>query len=119
MPQRRRAGGSVVTSSPPITMRPVSGASKPAMRRKIVVFPLPDGPSSDRISPRAISHPIGPTTTAADHCLRTPASVTNPVTTPTPPHASPANALVPVAHPARAALGERVPVHVGDAHHAP
>src|SRR5437773_12162047 len=60
-------------------MRPASGVSNPASRRSTVVLPLPDGPSSARISPRAISSDTGPTVTGGDHRLRTPSIVTKPV----------------------------------------
>src|SRR5437879_6014022 len=40
-----------VTSCPPIATLPSSGASSPAMRRKVVVLPAPVGPSSTRNSP--------------------------------------------------------------------
>jgi len=41
---RRRAGGSPVTSTSPIVMRPDESVSSPAMRRSVVDFPQPDGP---------------------------------------------------------------------------
>src|SRR5262249_21874618 len=53
MPKRRRSGTRFVTSSPSTRMRPESGVSKPATSRRMVVLPLPDGPRSARISPRA------------------------------------------------------------------
>ena len=37
---------SVVTSRPAITMRPSLGSSSPAIMRKVVVLPQPEGPSS-------------------------------------------------------------------------
>src|SRR5262245_54457036 len=40
-----------LTSWPAIATWPSSGASSPAMRRKVVVFPAPVGPSSTRNSP--------------------------------------------------------------------
>ena len=53
MPMQRRSTGSAVTSSPSNSTRaPGSGCSRPAMMRKSVVLPQPEGPSSDRISPR-------------------------------------------------------------------
>ena len=42
----RSVGGSSVTSSPPIRMRPAVGISRPAIMRRVVVLPQPDGPSS-------------------------------------------------------------------------
>ena len=44
-----------MTSVPASSMRPASGSSKPAMRRSVVVLPEPDGPSSVKNSPRAMS----------------------------------------------------------------
>src|SRR5437764_9270411 len=46
-----RAGAA--TSSPPIEIVPAVGCSRPAMQRKVVVLPQPDGPSSTTISPAA------------------------------------------------------------------
>ena len=46
MPMRRFSTGTRSTPSPPITMLPASGKSKPAIMRSSVVLPLPDGPSS-------------------------------------------------------------------------
>ena len=37
---------------PPTTISPLSGVSRPAMQRRIVVFPQPDGPSRAKNSPR-------------------------------------------------------------------
>src|SRR5260370_3530465 len=61
MPHRRRAAGTAVTSSCSMTRRPASGVSKPANSRSTVVLPLPEGPSSARISPRATASESGPT----------------------------------------------------------
>ena len=41
----RRTGGSPTTFSPPIRMVPAVGSSWPAIMRRIVVLPQPDGPS--------------------------------------------------------------------------
>ena len=46
MAMRRRAGGSAVTSLPPMTIRPLETCSRPAIRRNVVDLPQPDGPSS-------------------------------------------------------------------------
>src|ERR1043165_7347184 len=40
-----------VTSSPPRRMRPEVGSSSPAIIRRVVVFPHPDGPSRQKKSP--------------------------------------------------------------------
>src|SRR5947199_3258057 len=49
----RSAGASPVTSRPLIRTDPLSGASSPATRRKVVVLPAPVGPSSATNSPSA------------------------------------------------------------------
>src|SRR3954451_17591522 len=51
----RRRGASIVTSRPPIRMRPDVTSSRPASMRRSVVFPQPDGPTRTRNSPSAIS----------------------------------------------------------------
>ena len=50
-PERRTPAGPA-TARPPRETVPASGRSKPAIRRRNVVLPQPDGPSSARISPR-------------------------------------------------------------------
>ncbi|MCY1372914.1 hypothetical protein D9M69_601530 [compost metagenome] len=45
MEMRRLEGGSWVTSRSPIWMLPEVGVSSPAIMRKVVDFPQPDGPS--------------------------------------------------------------------------
>src|SRR5256886_4113561 len=55
MPMSRRLGETRVTSLPSITIEPESGRSKPATRRSAVVFPHPDGPSSERNLPASSS----------------------------------------------------------------
>src|SRR3954463_591034 len=60
MPMLRARGGTctprsgAATSSPPIEMVPPVGCSSPAMQRKVVVLPQPEGPSSTTISPAAM-----------------------------------------------------------------
>jgi hypothetical protein len=58
-PTPRRSGGSKraspATSAPLIRMRPASGRPTPAARRSSVVLPHPEGPSSETISPAAMS----------------------------------------------------------------
>src|SRR5215475_5970624 len=51
---RSRGDRSVTSSSPRIT-RPLDTCSRPAIIRKSVVFPHPDGPTSTMNSPSAIS----------------------------------------------------------------
>src|SRR3984885_7466043 len=47
----RLFGGFPETSAPSSRMRPAVGSSKPAISRSVVVFPHPDGPSSEKNSP--------------------------------------------------------------------
>jgi len=51
----RSNGGTRVTSAPASSTCPSSGCSKPAITRKVVVFPEPDGPSIVKNSPSAMS----------------------------------------------------------------
>src|SRR5262249_5587623 len=51
MAMPRARGGRSLTTSPSITMSPEVGFSRPAMMRKSVVLPHPDGPSSTMNSP--------------------------------------------------------------------
>src|SRR6185295_16806423 len=46
---------------------PASRLSKPAMQRRVVVLPQPDGPSSEKNSPAFTSNEIGPTLTSAEY----------------------------------------------------
>src|ERR671912_210788 len=60
MPTLRFSIGTGVTSTPSkSTWPPLSGDSSPAMMRRVVVLPQPDGPSSTIVSPAAISRSIG------------------------------------------------------------
>src|SRR3954451_15267474 len=47
----RRYGGVPTASTPPMRISPSSGCSKPAIIRREVVLPHPDGPSSEMNSP--------------------------------------------------------------------
>jgi hypothetical protein len=49
----RCRAGRAVTSTPPSLIVPVVGCSKPAIMRKTVVFPEPDGPRIANSSPSA------------------------------------------------------------------
>ena len=57
MPMWRRRGGTCTpcagadTTCGPMLIRPAVACSRPAMQRKVVVLPQPDGPSSTTISP--------------------------------------------------------------------
>src|SRR5690349_6839181 len=55
MPMSRLCTGTSVMSWPPTWTRPASGISKPAIMRRDVVLPQPDGPSSEKNSPAAMS----------------------------------------------------------------
>src|SRR5262249_30507436 len=51
----RRLGGTATVDTPSIRMSPPSGVSKPAMRRRAVDLPQPDGPRRQTNSPSATS----------------------------------------------------------------
>src|SRR4051812_9714692 len=53
MPILRWLGGTGVTSRPSTRMRPEVGVSKPAIMRRTVVLPQPEGPSREMNSPRS------------------------------------------------------------------
>src|SRR5262245_28999134 len=55
MPTPRCCGGASVTSSPSSATSPESGCSRPAMTRRSVDFPDPDGPRSAVSEPPAIA----------------------------------------------------------------
>src|SRR6516165_4992729 len=69
MPMSRRSGASVVTSTPSNRIAPVSGSTKPAIERKVVVLPQPLGPSSETSSPSAISRLRSSTATNSPYRL--------------------------------------------------
>src|SRR5215218_7369897 len=51
----RLNGGRAAIGSPPMRISPAVGGSKPAIIRRVVVFPEPEAPSSVRNSPDAMS----------------------------------------------------------------
>src|SRR3546814_14698758 len=51
----RSLGGTADTGCPSMKISPDVGDSKPASMRRSVVFPQPDGPSSEKNSPRWLS----------------------------------------------------------------
>src|SRR5687768_16786612 len=51
----RARGGSPLTTFPPITTSPSVASSSPAMVRRSVVLPQPEGPSSTKYSPSDVS----------------------------------------------------------------
>src|ERR1043165_1664778 len=84
MPMLRARGGTctprsgAATSSPPIAIMPEVGCSSPAMQRKVVVLPQPDGPSSTTISPAATRKLTSSTAgRPAENCLRRCATISS------------------------------------------
>src|SRR5919109_2744766 len=63
MPMSRRCTGTSVMSLPPTWTRPESGCSKPAIMRRLVVLPQPDGPSREKNSPASMSRLTASTAT--------------------------------------------------------
>ena len=85
MPILRFSGGSAqpgrpTTASPSFTL-PASGISKPATSRSSVVLPQPDGPSSAKNSPSAMSRLTLSTARVSPNCFDT-ASKLTPATAP-------------------------------------
>src|SRR5512145_3245837 len=62
---------------PPIATSPASGCSKPAIRRRLVVLPQPDGPRNEWNEPRGISNEMSSTATTAPKRLVTPRNSTS------------------------------------------
>ena len=65
-------------SLPSSRMRPAVGCSKPAIIRNVVVFPQPDGPSSEKNSPAAMSRSMPRTATESSNDFSSPISRTAP-----------------------------------------
>src|SRR6266404_832882 len=61
MPKPRRSAGRFVMSPPSNSIVPVSGFSRPAIMRSVVVLPQPDGPSNPKNSPRSTSSEMSAT----------------------------------------------------------
>src|SRR5829696_6616967 len=78
----RSNGGIFVTSRPPSSIRPSSGSSKPAMSRSIVVLPEPDGPRSEKNSPRRTSSSTPSTAATSPNRFTTPMARTSKSATP-------------------------------------
>src|SRR4051812_42820127 len=72
MATSRAAGGFVVTSASPMAIRPASGRSSPAIRRRVVVLPAPVGPSSTTNSLSLMSRSRASTATVSPNALRIP-----------------------------------------------
>jgi hypothetical protein len=67
-------GGSGATSTPPSSIRPSVGSSKPPIMRSVVVLPQPDGPSSARKWPRSTSSEMSSTATTSSNRFVSPRS---------------------------------------------
>src|SRR6185369_2924615 len=72
---KRPAAGSLTTRSP-MTMRPASFCSRPAIMRSVVVLPQPDGPSSVSSRPSATSRETASTAHTVPNRLLTPSTLT-------------------------------------------
>ena len=59
----RLLGGTRETSTPSSRIAPSLGLSNPAIMRKVVVFPQPDGPSMEKNSPAAMEKSASATAT--------------------------------------------------------
>src|SRR5690349_8621663 len=66
----RARGGTSLTTSRPITISPDVGFSRPAMIRRNVVLPQPDGPGSTKNSPSCTARQMPSTATTSPNCLR-------------------------------------------------
>src|SRR3954452_18177871 len=64
-------------SAPPSVTRPVSGRSKPAMIRSVVVLPEPEGPRSVKNSPSPTVRSTSSTATTSPYVLRIPSTRTS------------------------------------------
>ena len=69
------AAASLTTRSP-ITMRPESFCSRPAIMRSVVVLPQPDGPSSVSSRPSATASDTDSTARTPPKCLPTDSTLT-------------------------------------------
>ncbi len=72
----RLCGGTDVTSSPPTMTLPEVGSLKPAIIRRVVVLPQPEGPSSEKNSPCLIDSSTLSTTVVSPNRLVSPTSST-------------------------------------------
>src|SRR5258708_5815278 len=76
MARPRRCAGSLKQDLPAIRMSPLSGSSKPAIIRSMVVLPQPDGPSSVQNSPSPTANDASESAATSPNCLETPAQST-------------------------------------------
>src|SRR3954447_11449743 len=70
----RRSGGTPVIDRPATRISPDVGSSKPAIILRIVLLPQPDGPSSEKNSPRSTTRSTPLTALTVPNSLRTPRS---------------------------------------------
>ncbi len=68
----RLAGGTLVMSTPSISMCPLVTSSSPAIRRSKVDLPQPDGPTNTTNSPSPMSRSIDGMMITSPNALRTP-----------------------------------------------
>src|SRR5712692_2485854 len=66
----RSAARRIETSCPPSRMRPSVGSSRPAIIRRVVVLPQPDGPSITKKAPSSIAKLESLTATKSPKALR-------------------------------------------------
>src|ERR1043166_215573 len=72
----RSLGGTSLTRSPPIRISPSVTSSRPAIMRKVVLLPQPDGPTSTMNSLSAISRSMPRTASVRSYFLTTLRSAT-------------------------------------------
>src|ERR1700689_1915417 len=77
MAMSRSFGGTSLTTSPPIMMSPSVISSRPAIIRKVVDFPQPDGPTSTTNSWSAMSRSMPRTASTSSYRLITLRNVTS------------------------------------------
>ena len=76
MAMSRSFGGTSLTTSPPIAMSPPEISSSPAIMRKVVLLPQPEGPTSTMNSLSAMSRSMPRTARTSSYFLTTLRSVT-------------------------------------------
>src|SRR5882757_9643674 len=96
-------------SSPSSRTLPRSAASRPAMMRKRVVLPQPEGPSSETNSPAPTWRSTPPSTVAAPKAFSAPATSRNESEVATT-HGLHRHVAVPALHPVGAVVSDELPV---------
>src|SRR5215207_6769956 len=76
MAMSRSFGGTSLTTSPPIAMSPPEISSRPAIMRKVVLLPQPEGPTSTMNSLSVMSRSMPRTAWTSSYILTTLRSVT-------------------------------------------